>query len=428
MKLAIIGSGISGLTAAYHLHKEHEITMFEANDYIGGHTHTHKIEKDQKTYHVDTGFIVFNKRTYPNFLKMIEELGVEYIETSMSFSVTNRRSGLEYNGTDFNKLFCDRLNFLRPSFYLFLKGIVDFNKKAAQFLKDPSEITLKEFYEINNVKQSVIENYLSPMIAAVWSTDPKDVWNLPAKFILQFFENHGFLEVDNRPQWYVIKGGSHSYVKKITEGFKDKIRLSTPVKSIKRINDGVIISSKYGEEHFDGIILATHSNISLKLLSDATPNETEILRAIPYGQNPTFLHQDRSFLPIRKLAYASWNYEIPNQNAKGATVTYSMNILQGIEEQQIFNVTLNPHREIDQTTILKSLNYEHPLFNLEGMKAQMRWSEISGVNNTYYCGAYWRNGFHEDGVVSALRVVEQLREACKVRSMKESLLTGEQTL
>lgn len=426
MKLAIIGSGISGLTAAYFLQKNHNITVFEANDYIGGHTHTHRIEKNNKTHYVDTGFIVFNKRTYPNFLKLIEELGVEYMETSMSFSVTNRKSGLEYNGSDFNKLFADRLNLLRPSFYFFLKGIIDFNKRASEFLKNPTDITLRDFYKIHKVKKSVIDNYLTPMIAAVWSTDPGDVWNLPAKFILQFFENHGFLEVDNRPQWYVIKGGSHSYIKKITEGFIDRIRLSTPVEKISRSDQGVYIKSKYGEELFDGVILATHSNISLKLLSDPSPSEKEILGSIPYTSNPTYLHQDRSFLPIRERAFASWNYEIPTNEAKGATVTYSMNILQGIDESEMFNVTLNPHREIKTSSIIKTLNYEHPLFNLEGMKAQSRWNEISGVNHTYYCGAYWRNGFHEDGVVSALRVVAQLENACKVKFMKEWLLTGEQ--
>ncbi|GAB4419894.1 MAG: FAD-dependent oxidoreductase [Bacteriovoracaceae bacterium] len=428
MKLAIIGSGISGLTAAYYLHRNHDITIYEANDYIGGHTHTHSIKKGDKTYNVDTGFIVFNKKTYPNFLKLIEELGVEYVETSMSFSVSHEQTGLEYNGTDFNRLFADRLNIFRPSFYLFLKGIINFNKKAANFLKNPSEITLKEFYKKNNIKNSVIENYLSPMIAAVWSTDPRDVWELPARFILQFFENHGFLEVDNRPQWYVIKGGSNSYVKKITQNFSNQIYLSTPVEKIYRNENGVIIKSKRGEMQYDGVILATHSNISLRLLADPSQNEQEILGAIPYTQNPTFLHQDPTFLPKRALAKASWNYLIPKSKSTGSTVTYSMNILQGFDDENMFNVTLNPHREINQSSILKALNYEHPLFNLKGMKAQQRWNEISGVNNTYYCGAYWRNGFHEDGVVSALRVVKQLEEECKVESIKESLHTGEQGL
>lgn len=409
MKIAIIGSGISGLTTAYHLSERHNITVFEANDYVGGHTHTHLIEKKNLQYFVDTGFIVFNKKTYPHFVKLLEKLQVDYIPTSMSFSVSNQQNRLEYNGTSFNTLFANRFNLINPFFYIFLKGIIDFNKKAKFFLESPSEITLREFYHENKIKKSVIENYLCPMVAAVWSTDPCDVWNLPAKFILQFFENHGFLEVNQRPQWYVIKGGSHSYIKKITAHFKDKIRLKTPVLKIKRFENSVLISTSKGEESFDAVILATHSDISLKLLETPTKEETEILSAITYTSNPTVLHQDRNLLPKKKLAWASWNYLISKDKTKGATVTYNMNILQGFTSAELFNVTLNPVKPISKDLILKELNYSHPLFTIESMKAQSRWNEISGVHNTYYCGAYWRNGFHEDGVVSALRVVEQIK-------------------
>ncbi len=409
MKIAIIGSGISGLTAAYHLSESHDITVFEANDYIGGHTHTHLIEKQNFQYFVDTGFIVFNKKTYPHFVNLLEKLQVDYIPTSMSFSVSNEKNGLEYNGTNLNTLFANRFNFFNPFFYIFLKGIINFNKKAKQFLESPSDITLREFYLEKKISASVVKNYLSPMVAAVWSTDPDDVWNLPAKFILQFFENHGFLEVNQRPQWYVIKGGSHSYVKKITANFKDKIRLKTPVVKIRRMKNSVLISTKQSEEIFDAVILATHSDISLQLLEAPSKEEREILSAIAYTPNPTILHQDRSLLPKKKLAWASWNYLISKDNTKGATVTYNMNILQGITPAEIFNVTLNPAKPISKELVLKQLNYSHPLFTIESMRAQSRWNEISGHNNTYYCGAYWRNGFHEDGVVSALRVVEQIK-------------------
>lgn len=409
MKIAIIGSGISGLTAAYHLSESHDITVFEANDYIGGHTHTHLIEKQNFQYFVDTGFIVFNKKTYPHFVNLLEKLQVDYIPTSMSFSVSNEQNGLEYNGTNLNTLFANRFNFFNPFFYIFLKGIINFNKKAKQFLESPSDITLREFYLEKKISASVVKNYLSPMVAAVWSTDPDDVWNLPAKFILQFFENHGFLEVNQRPQWYVIKGGSHSYVKKITAHFKDKIRLKTPVVKIRRLKNSVLISTKQSEEIFDAVILATHSDISLQLLEAPSKEEREILSAIAYTPNPTILHQDRSLLPKKKLAWASWNYLISKDNTKGATVTYNMNILQGFTPAEIFNVTLNPAKPISKELVLKQLNYSHPLFTIESMRAQSRWNEISGHNNTYYCGAYWRNGFHEDGVVSALRVVEQIK-------------------
>lgn len=420
MKIAIVGSGISGLTSAYHLNQFCDITLFEANDYIGGHTHTHEIEKKGSVYHVDTGFIVFNEKTYPNFLKLLKELNVEYMNSSMSFSVSNKKNGLEYNGSDLNRIFADRKNLFRPQFYLFLKGITEFNAKAKRFLDEETNITLQEFYKKYQIKPIVVENYLSPMIASVWSSDPKDVWSLPAKFVLQFFKNHGFLEIDERPQWYVIKGGSYSYVKKMIEGFEDKIRLSSAVEKVIREKNGVIVKSRHGEEFFDAIILATHSDIALRMLSDASDKEREILSAIPYSKNKTFLHQDRSFLPDRKRAFASWNYEIPmSGEARGATVTYNMNILQKISSDELFNVTLNPSRAIDSTKILRELDYEHPLFRLEGVKAQERWSEISGVQHTYFCGAYWRYGFHEDGVVSALRVVDQVREKCKVESIRE---------
>jgi len=418
LKIAIIGSGISGLTAAYHLNQKHEITLYEANDYVGGHTHTHSIKKSGNEHFIDTGFIVFNKKTYPNFLELIEELGVDYCETSMSFSVSSQRNGMEYNGTSLNQLFADRMNLLRPSFYIFLRGILDFNKKATLFLKNSSDISLGDFFKEQNIKSAVVESYLIPMIAAVWSSDPIDVHKLPAKFILRFFENHGFLEVDDRPQWYVIKGGSHSYVKKITKGFKDKILLSTPVKSIKRFSDHVIIETNSSVESFDAVVLATHSDISLKLIDRPTHSETEILSAIAYTKNPTILHQDRSFLPKRKRAWAAWNYILSREKCSGASVTYNMNILQNLQQAELFNVTLNPSHEINPESILKSLNYEHPLFTLKGVVAQERWKEISSHNRTFYCGAYWRNGFHEDGVVSALRVVKQLETQCIVESIK----------
>lgn len=412
MKVAIIGSGISGLTCAYKLSKNHEVTLFEANDYLGGHTHTHDITLDNEKFRIDTGFIVFNKKTYPNFLKLLEELNVAYKPTSMSFSVTCDKTGLEYNGTSFNTLFAQRRNFLRPSFYLMLQGIVDFNKKAKDFLtNDNGDISLQAFFEQRKVRNSVVEYYIVPMMAAVWSTDPVDVWRFPAKFVLRFFENHGFLEIDDRPQWYVIDGGSNSYIDKMLPHFKDGVRLSTPVQKVIREDNQVIVETKDGKEVFDQVIFATHSDIALKILGDATEKESQVLSSIPYVSNPTYLHLDRSFLPKRKRAWAAWNYQLPIERKVGSTVTYNMNILQDIKSDHLFNVTLNPYREIDESKILKKMNYMHPLFSLEGMQAQGDWKHISGHNRTHYCGAYWRNGFHEDGVFSALRVVEMLEES-----------------
>ncbi|MGI4992128.1 NAD(P)/FAD-dependent oxidoreductase [Halobacteriovorax sp. GFR7] len=411
MRIAIIGSGISGLTCAYKLSKKHDITLFEANDYLGGHTHTHEIEYEDQEFKIDTGFIVFNRKTYPHFLSLINELGVEYKPTAMSFSVHCDKTGLEYNGTTLNTLFAQRRNLFRPWFYSMINGIIDFNKKAKDFLtNDSGDISLSQFFETRGVKKSVIDYYIVPMMAAVWSTDPVDVWRFPAKFVLRFFENHGFLEVDDRPQWYVIEGGSNSYIKKMVPHFKNSIRLNTPVKYITRESEQVIIETKEGRESFDQVIIATHSDTALKLLESPTSKEVELLSAIPYVANPTYLHTDDSFLPKRELAVAAWNYQLPAQKSIGSTVTYNMNILQGINFHKNFNVTLNPYRPIKEETILKQMNYMHPLFTLDGMRAQARWHEISGHNRTHYCGAYWRNGFHEDGVFSALRVVEELEK------------------
>lgn len=409
MKIAIIGSGIAGLTCTYKLASNHDVTLFEANDYLGGHTHTHDINLDGRDYSIDTGFIVFNKKTYPHFLKLIEALDVSYKPTSMSFSVSCEKTGLEYNGTDMNRLFAQRRNIVRPWFYSMLKGIMDFNKHAKDYLQDDAgDISLSEFFETRKVKPSVIDFYIVPMMAAVWSTDPIDVWRFPARFVLRFFENHGFLEVDDRPQWYVIDGGSNSYIKKMLPHISKSVRLSTPVLGVKREENRVLVKTKDGVEEFDYIIMATHSDTALKLLSDKTQDEEQILSSIPYIANPTYLHTDRSFLPKRKLAWAAWNYQLPKESSVGSTVTYNMNILQEIESEHEFNVTLNPFNKIDPSKIIKEMNYMHPLFSLEGMQAQKRWSDISGRNRTFFCGAYWRNGFHEDGVFSALRVIDQL--------------------
>lgn len=411
MRLAIIGSGISGLTCAYKLADQFDVTVYEANDYVGGHTHTHEILIKGKKLAVDSGFIVFNKKTYPHFLELLEELKVDYRPTSMSFSVSCEKSGLEYNGTNFNRLFAQRSNLIRPSFYRLLKGIASFNKKAKKFLKESEgDPTLSEFFRREKISQQVIEHYLVPMMAAVWSSDPHDVWKFPARFALRFFENHGFLEIGDRPQWYVIDGGSNSYIDKIREKKNFKIKLKSPVRFLKRNDRGVEVHTGNEVEKYDYLIIATHSDTAYQLLSDPTENEGQVLGALPYVQSSAYLHTDRSFLPKRELAWAAWNYTIPQENCDGATVTYNMNILQSLKTDEILNVTLNPTKVIPEQKVLKSLKYSHPLFTLKGMEAQKNWDKISGHNRTFYCGAYWRNGFHEDGVYSALRVVDQLRD------------------
>jgi len=413
MKIAIVGSGISGMTAAKNLYTNHEVTLFEAQDYVGGHTHTHKIKSNDGLLNIDTGFIVFNKKTYKNFFRMLEAAGVAYQETKMSFSVKCEKTGLEYNGTSLNSLFAQRKNFFKPSFYKFLLGIGHFNKAAKKFLAHSNaQISLRSFIETENIPKDVVDFYFIPMASAVWSADLDLMWDFPAKFILQFWENHGFLEINDRPQWYVIKGGSSAYIASFTKPFSDRIRLNTPVKSVWRDAGVVTVATKDGSEVFDKIIFACHSNQVLKILRDIDEAENSLLSSVPYQKNRAILHTDASLLPKKKLAWAAWNYHLnDSQTSKksAASVTYNMNILQELESETIYNVTLNPITEIDKKTVIKELEYEHPIFTLESVKQQDGYAEWMGRNNTYFAGAYLRYGFHEDGVITAMRVANHVQ-------------------
>ena len=413
MKIAIIGSGISGLTASYLLNRKHDIILFEKNDYIGGHTHTHEIENDNKIWNVDSGFIVYNERTYPNFIKLLNMLDVERQLTRMGFSVKSPNKNLEYAGHSLNALFAQRSNLFRPSFIRILGGMKRFNKEARRDLPSLNkEMTLGEYLFKNNFSEEFIDNYIIPIGAAIWSTRPSNMLNIPAIFFIRFFENHGFLQILDRPKWWVIKGGSKQYVKKIISGFEKDIRLSTSVHTIVRKEKSVLI--KFGsdnqEEQFDAVVLATHSDQALKLLEHPTENEKEILSLLPYQRNDAVLHYDHSILPKRTLAWSSWNYFLDGNTNDPVALTYNMNILQSLKSSKTFCVTLNKLEMINKNKIIKNLSYEHPLFTTDGVNAQKRKREISGQNNTYYCGAYWHNGFHEDGVVSALDVCSQFGE------------------
>ena len=414
MKIAIIGSGISGLTASYLLNRSHDITLFEKNDYIGGHTHTHEIDHDGKTWNVDSGFIVYNEWTYPNFIKLLDQLGVKRQVTRMGFSVKSPTKNLEYAGHSLNALFAQRSNLFSPSFFRMLGSMKRFNKEARRDLQSLDEtITLGQYLHENNYPKEFIENFIIPIGAAIWSTVPSNMLNIPALFFIRFFNNHGLLQILNRPKWWVIKGGSYQYVKKIIVDFKKSIRLSTPVQSIKRNKKSVLIryGSQNQEEVFDAVVLATHSNQALQLLEDPSEKEIEILTLLPYQRNDAVLHFDESILPKRKLAWSSWNYLLDKNKEDPVALTYNMNILQGLNSSKTFCVTLNSLEMIDESKIIKNLSYEHPLFTIDGVKAQKRKNEISGHKNTFYCGAYWRNGFHEDGVVSALDVCSKFGES-----------------
>ena len=408
MKIAIIGSGIAGNTLGYHLLKKHDITVFEANSHIGGHTHTHDIELFGKNYAIDTGFIVFNDSTYPNFIAMLDALKVAWQASHMSFSVRNEATGLEYNGTTLNSLFAQRSNFFKPKFYGMIADILRFNKESLALLESESEISLGEYLTQNHYQPLFIQNYIVPMGAAIWSTDAAQMLDFPARFLVRFFHHHGMLTVNNRPQWRTITGGSARYVEELTEDFKHKIRLNTPIASVKRLYNSVKIKPQQGdEETFDYVFFACHSDQALTMLgADASAQEREILGAIPYQENSIYLHHDRNLMPKRALAWAAWNYHVSELPSDKVQVTYNMNILQNIQSPEPILVTLNHTDLINPAKVIKRLTYTHPVFTLAGAAAQARHSEISGINRTGFAGAYWRNGFHEDGVMSALAALQ----------------------
>lgn len=409
-KIAVIGSGIAGLTSAYLLNREHDVTLFEANDYLGGHTHTQQVTLGEKTYPVNTGFIVFNDWTYPNFIKLMDQIGVKSQASDMSFSVKDENTGIEYNGTSLNSLFAQRINLVRPSFLRMVLDILRFNKQTVAGLESNTiseEQTLGEFVNEYGYSKSFVNHYIVPMGAAIWSASEDVMMDFPLKFFLQFFNNHGMLSVDERPQWRVISGGSQSYIAPLTQTFKDHIHLNTPITKVERNDDGVILYSHDKKFEFDHVVFSCHSDQALGMLEQPSQLEHDILGAIPFQKNDVILHTDDSMMPKRKLAWASWNYHIPQRKNDTAMLTYNMNMLQNFQDApETLLVTLNRLQEIDPKKIISKYSYAHPVFTLDGVKAQQRHAEISGHNRSHYCGAYWFNGFHEDGVNSALRVAK----------------------
>jgi len=413
MKIAIIGSGIAGLTSAYLLNRNHDITVFEAGDWIGGHTHTVNVQVDGQPYAVDTGFIVFNNWTYPNFIRLLSQIGVGFKDTEMSFSVSDPVSGVEYNGHNLNSLFAQRSNLISAKFWGMVRDILRFNREALIDLnlqRIASDMTLGDYLKANAYSERFIQHYIVPMGAAIWSMSLNDMLGFPLQFFVRFFKNHGLLSVSDRPQWCVVEGGSSSYIAPLTESFKQHIRLNCPVSRVERDVDGVTLHSAAGSERFDRVIFACHSDQALALLAEPTRIEHEILGALPYADNDVVLHTDTRLLPKRPLAWASWNYRLGGPADQPAAVTYDMNILQGIQSDTTFCVSLNQTAAIDPSKILARYTYAHPQYSLAGTQAQARWEELLGANRSYFCGAYWANGFHEDGVVSALRVAREFGE------------------
>jgi uncharacterized protein len=405
MRVAVIGSGISGMVVASRLHRDHEITVFEAGAHVGGHTHTHDIEWAGRRYAIDTGFIVFNDWTYPRFIALLDDLGVGYQDSNMSFSLRCERTGLEYSGTSINSLFAQRRNFLRPSFLRMIADILRFNRECRALLAGGDDrLTLGEYLDANGYSPAFRDRYIVPMGMSIWSASESAMLSFPARFFVEFFDKHGFLNVDDRPVWQAVKGGSREYARRLTAPFADRIRLRTPVLGVKRDVTGVSIRTAGGSERFDHVFFACHADQALRLLEDASDAEQAILGAFPYQENQVTLHTDESVLPRRRRARAAWNFHLldPRDGRRDrVALTYDMNVLQSLDAPVRFLVTLNRGTDIDPVKVLKTLTYHHPVYLPAGVAAQRRRAEISGPNHTCYCGAYWRYGFHEDGVVSA---------------------------
>ena len=408
MKIAIVGAGISGLATAHLLHPEHEITVFEAGALAGGHANTVRVDTEDATHHVDTGFIVFNDRNYPNFERLLGSAAVAAQPSDMSFGVSDG-GDFEYNGSSPNGLFAKRAHLVTPWFHRMIADLVRFNRNARTLLAAGGEgPSLGHWLDEGGYSRAFVERLIVPQASAVWSADPRQMWTFPARFLVDFFANHGMLGFAKRPQWQTVTGGSRAYVDAVTRPWADRLRLETPITAISRHDDHVLVTPRGGEaERFDEVVLATHSDQALSLLADASDREHEILGAIPYQANEAVLHTDRGMLPRRRRAWASWNYHLLPEPTGMTTVTYHMNRLQALDADREFCVTLNRSDAIDPAKILRTISYAHPVFTSDGALAQARHEEISGRNRTHYCGAYWRWGFHEDGVVSALRVAER---------------------
>jgi uncharacterized protein len=415
MKIAIVGAGVSGLVTAHLLDPHHEVTVFEAAGYAGGHTNTVRVDTANETHHVDTGFIVFNDRNYPNFERLLDRLGVAIQPSTMTFGVSDGRGDFEYNGSSPNGLFAKRAHLITPWFHRMVADLARFNRAGRELLRDgqggrdgrPDGPALGHWLEQQGFSRPFIDRLIVPQASAVWSADPRQMWAFPARFLVEFFDNHGMLSFRDRPRWQTVAGGSARYVEALLSRFTGRLRLRTPVQAVRRAADGVLVTPRGGEpEPFDEVVLATHSDQALALLADACDAERRLLGAIPYQANEAVLHTDTSILPRRRRAWASWNYHLSDTPTGRTTVTYHMNRLQSLRAEVEFCVTLNRSDQIDPAHVIRTIAYAHPVYTREGMAAQRRVAEISAHNRTHFCGAYWGWGFHEDGVVSALRVAE----------------------
>ena len=425
--MAVVGSGISGLLCARLLATRHDVTLFEANETLGGHTRTVDVETFGSTWAVDTGFMVFNDHTYPNFIRMLDILGIDSQESDMSFSVRCERTSLEYQGSSLNGLFAQRANLLRPRFYRMLADIVRFNRRSIGFLKEENtSISVKEFLAENKFSESFASHYLLPMTAAIWSAPTEGILDFPANFLLRFLQNHGLLQLRNRPQWKTIPGGAKRYVHRLAEPLGERMRINSSVTSAVRHEAGVSLTVA-GEvvDDFDHVVFASHAPQTLQILQNATPEEIDILSKFQYQRNIAILHTDTSQLPSHKRAWASWNYRSNGDSRQPVSVTYDLSRLQRVHSPTPILLTLNPCTQIAKHSILREMSFDHPLFTDATHRARKSIDDLHKDGRIFFCGAYWGYGFHEDGVRSALQVcshfgidLEDLSSPCKAAYTK----------
>ena len=410
-RIAVVGAGVGGLVAAHLLAPVHDVTLYEARSRPGGHAHTALVDDDGASRAVDTGFVVFNDRTYPLFRALLDELGVTARKTDMSFSVRCERSGLEYNGTSLNTLFAQRRNLFRPSFIRMIRDILRFYREAPELLARPvsaDDPALGEYLSRGGYSDAFVEQHLVPMAAAVWSASPETTRRFPARFLIQFFRNHGFLEVDNRPQWFTVEGGSRSYVDALLDAAPCTLRVDAPVESVRRTGNGVLVASGKDETRYDQVVIATHAPQALRMLDEPREVEREVLGAVAYQHSRTQLHTDERLLPRKRLARAAWNYHRLAGEADGPRVTYDMTRLHRLPTGTSFLVSLNRADAVAPDSVRLDTEYAHPIYSPAAVAAQARWAETAAAGDTFFCGAYWGYGFHEDGVRSAHRVAARL--------------------
>lgn len=417
MRIAVIGSGIAGLASAWLLSRGNDVTLYEADDRLGGHTHTHRIELQGRRFEVDTGFIVHNPRHYPLLTSLFEELGVASQPTTMSFSVRNESSGLEYNATDLDSLFCQRRNLASPRFWGMLRDLSRFYRESPALLDVAGEgPTLGEYLDAHGFGAMFRDDHLVPMASALWSSPSSRILAFPAKYLVTFMANHQMLQVSDRPQWRVVRGGSSRYIDAMRARWQVRERPSTPVRMLLRTGAGATVMTDDDAEHYDHVVIACHSDQALQLLGDASDTERSVLGAIAYQANDTVLHTDARLLPRNPKAWAAWNALVPRDAGDACTVSYCMNLLQNLDAPEPLIVTLNRTDRIDPARILRRMRYHHPVYNHASVAAQARRAEIQGHRHTWFAGAYWGWGFHEDGMRSAVDVANALGAAWTPRA------------